>query len=247
MYACVTADIERFSDGISKYHRIYTIDDIKATRTLLNLFCELDISSTLFILGKFASEQPAIIDIVRENGYELASHGYTHTDLRTLPTHMLKEEMAKSNIFSSKGFRAPYYGIDHRVISHVEHHYLYDSSRISLRAEGVSYIHMMTESLMEIPLSTIVGLPLTSTGLRFTPSTLLKRVVLSILRRDRHLIMNVHPWELCKISDEVKVPFYVKRNTGPSFLKKFYEILQFLRRNGVEFIAMEEIYERHRL
>lgn len=247
MYVCVTADIERFQDGISKYGCHHKIDDIAVTRTLLDLFCEIDIPCTLFILGKFAHEVPVVLDMVRENGHEIASHGYSHVDLRRLPSSLLEEELEKSGLFATKGFRAPYYGLDKRMIEYLHVHFLYDSSKISVRSgEYVSHIHMLTESLMEIPISTIWGLPLTSTGLRYLPRYLLESLVRFILKRDHFLIINVHPWEFAQVSREIDVPPYVTKNTGPYFREKFCAFLKFLKELETEFITMEEVYERHR-
>ncbi|KYK36151.1 MAG: DUF3473 domain-containing protein [Theionarchaea archaeon] len=248
MQVCVTADIERFSDGVAKYDCSYRINDIVFIRKLTDMFCEVDILSTLFILGKFAYEEPAIIDIVKENGHELASHGYSHFDLRTLPFSLLKEELTKSKaFFSPKGFRAPYYGCNAQIIEQLKLHFVYDSSYVPMRTTLISHpIHMLTESLMEIPISTVWGLPLTSTTLRLLPLPIVKELVSVILKRNKYLIVNVHPWEFAKVPQEISVPFYVKKNTGLSFLNKFCELLQFLQALGGEFVTMEQIYEHHR-
>jgi peptidoglycan/xylan/chitin deacetylase (PgdA/CDA1 family) len=249
MYVCVTADIERFSDAVSKYGCSATIDDIQAARTLLDVFCTVDIPSTLFILGKYAHEEPHIMDIVKENGHELASHGYSHVDLRTLPSFALEEELSKSAVGAAKGFRAPYYGFDNRMITYLERHFMYDSSTVPVRTRGLLFqrIHMLTDSLMEIPISTVGVLPLTSMGARSLPAQVLQGVAWFILKKDNYLIINAHPWEFVKVPEKADVPFYVKKNTGQGFLKKFYQFLMFLKHRHVEFVTMEQIYEHHRL
>ncbi len=249
MKVCVTADIERFSDGVSKYGCSHRIDDTLFIRNLLDAFCTADIPSTLFILGKFVHEEPFVLDIVKENGHELASHGYSHVDLRFVSLDLLEEELSMcSAAVPSKGFRAPYYGLNKEMATHVERHFLYDSSFVWVRTRKLtSYsICMLTESLMEIPLSTVWGLPLTSTNVRLLPLRIVKELVQIILKRNDYLIMNIHPWEFAKVPQTVAVPFYVKRNTGPSFLRKFGELLQFLRELEVEFVTMEQVYEYHR-
>ena len=247
MYVCVTADIERFQDGISKYGCCHRIDDMKVTETLLNILCDRDIPSTLFILGRYAHEEPVIMDMVKENGHEIASHGYSHTDLRTLPSFLLEKEISQSRIMGAKGFRAPYYGFDRRMIPHVENHFMYDSSKVPVRTRGLSQkIHMLTESLMEIPISTIGGFPLTSMSLRLLPGVVVKGLALSVLKRSGYLIINVHPWEFALVPQEVEVPFYVKKNTGFTFFKKLTGFLQFLQKLQVEFVTMEQLYEYYR-
>jgi peptidoglycan/xylan/chitin deacetylase (PgdA/CDA1 family) len=249
MYVCITADIERFSDGASKYGCSYTVDDVVVTRKLLDLFADADVISTLFILGRYTHENPVLTDILTENGHELASHGYSHIDLRGLPYPLLEEELSKSKLSTHvKGFRAPYYSFDKRMIEYLDHHFMYDSSTIPGRTRGLLFqrIRMLTESLMEIPISTAGFLPLTSMGLRYLPEPVLKRIAFLILKKAAYLIINVHPWEFHKIPHEVNVPFYVKKNTGPHFFKKFSAFIQFLKRLDVEFVTMEQVYEQKR-
>lgn len=249
MHICVTADIERFSDGISKFGCFHKIDDTSCIRVLIDTFCEVDIPSTLFILGKFAQEEPAILDVIKENGHELASHGYSHIDLRTVPSSVLKDELSKSvPLGSVKGFRAPYYGLNKEMINQLELHFKYDSSQITVRTREFlsQHIRMLTELLMEIPISTVWGIPLTSTNMRFLPLRIVKRLSHFVLEQNGYLIINVHPWEFAEVPQKVAVPFYVKRNTGPCFLKKFSEFLKFLHRIDAEFVTMEQIYEYYR-
>ncbi|MBU7016974.1 MAG: polysaccharide deacetylase family protein [Theionarchaea archaeon] len=248
MYTCVTVDIERFQDGISKYGCCHNIEDIKVTRKLLDVLCDRDIPSTLFILGRYADEVPMIMDMVKENGHEIASHGYSHMDLRTIPSLLLEKEICQSRIRGAKGFRAPYYGFDRRMIPYVENHFMYDSSAVPMRTQGLinQQIHMLTESLMEIPISAVGLFPLTSMSLRLLPAALTKRLTLSILKKSGYLIINVHPWEFATIPQEVCVPFYVKGRTGQVFLKKFTAFLQFLQELDVEFVTMEHMYEYYR-
>ena len=248
MHVCVTADIERFSDGISKYGCNYRIEDIPVTRKLLDILCDRDIPSTLFILGRYADEEPLIMDMVLENGHEIASHGYSHVDLRKVPSFLLEKEISQSRIKGAKGFRAPYYGFDRRMIPYMENHFIYDSSTVPVRTRGVvnQQIHMLTESLMEIPISTWGVFPLTSMSIRLLPHVVIKGLALSILKKSGYLIINVHPWEFAFIPKEIDVPFYVKRKTGHAFFRKFTALLQFLQKYNVDFVTMEQIYEHYR-
>lgn len=251
MHICVTADIERFSDAITKYNRYYLIDDLTTTRTLLNTFCDLDIPTTLFVLGSYAEEKPDILDMIRENGHELASHGYTHVDLRTLPDCAAEKEVKLCcKAMPAKGFRAPYYGVNKTIIKHVESCFAYDSSQVPVRntnrMDKLLNIYMVTDSLMEIPISTIGVLPLTSMVLRLFPLSCIKVLALLVLKRDGYLVVNVHPWEFFDVSYHATVPFYVTKNTGLLFLKKFSAFIQFLKSLDAEFMTMEEVYEHYR-
>ncbi|MBU7032823.1 MAG: DUF3473 domain-containing protein [Theionarchaea archaeon] len=252
MHVCITADIERFSDAITKFECMYTINDARCIQILLDMFCDHDISSTLFLLGKAIVEEPAIFDMTRENGFELASHGYTHIDFRTLSSKELGEELEKSTrLFPVKGFRAPYYGFQPWMVQHLQHHFLYDSSKVSGRNKRLYYhtIHMLSDSLMEIPVSSMpfIPLPLTSTGIRWLPFTILKKIMNILIKKPQPLILNIHPWEYIAIPQEVPVPFYVKKNTGRAFYATMQRLLTYLKNLDVEFNTMGEIYETQRL
>ena len=64
---------------------------IKNTQKILNLFEKHNINATFFSLGYIAEKHPELIEKIKSNGHEIASHGYSHTDLRK----MTKESLIK--------------------------------------------------------------------------------------------------------------------------------------------------------
>ncbi|MGC1121449.1 MAG: polysaccharide deacetylase family protein [Candidatus Methanofastidiosia archaeon] len=255
MRACVTADIEQFSDAITKYGYSHgcshSLDGYHALRTLLDIFCEEDIPSTLFILGRYVESNPSILDLMRENGHEIASHGYTHLDLRSLSPTALEEELSRCNhLFSARGFRAPYYGFNTLMVRYLEPYFVYDSSQIPVRSawkmDTFLNVYMLSKSLMEIPISTVGIVPLTSMVLRMCPLSLAKVLALYVLKRDGYLVINFHPWEFSLIPPEIPVPIYVTKNTGPTFTRKVKAYLKFLKGLEPDFVTMEQIYELYR-
>ncbi|MBU7015417.1 MAG: polysaccharide deacetylase family protein [Theionarchaea archaeon] len=251
MHVCVTADIEKFSDAIAKYGVSCSVNDYHGLRALLDIFCEEDVPSTLFMLGRYVESTPTILDIVRENGHEIASHGYTHLDLRSLSPIALEEELSHCNrLFSARGFRAPYYGFSRLMVKYLEPYFVYDSSQIPVRSasrmDRFLNVYMLSESLMEIPISTVGIVPLTSMVLRMCPLSLAKIMALYTLKRDGYLVVNFHPWEFSFVPPEVPVPFYVTKNAGAAFIKKVKRYLKFLRELNVDFITMEQVYELYR-
>jgi hypothetical protein len=255
MRVCVTADIEQFSDAMTTYRYSHgcshSLDDYHALRTLLDIFCEEDIPSTLFVLGAYVENSPSILDLLGENGHEIASHGYTHLDLRSLSSTALEEELSRCNhLFSARGFRAPYYGFNTLMVKYLEPYFVYDSSQIPLRSasrmDTFLNVHMLSKSLMEIPISTLGIIPLTSMILRMCPLSLAKIMALYVLRRDGYLVINFHPWEFSPLPPKIPVPLYVTKNTGPTFTRKVKAYLKFLRGLDVDFVTMEQIYEFYR-
>ncbi|MBU6997232.1 MAG: polysaccharide deacetylase family protein [Theionarchaea archaeon] len=255
MRACVTADIEQFSDAITKYGCFrecsQSPDDYHALRILLDIFCEEDIPSTLFVLGAYAESNPSILDLSGENGHEIASHGYTHMDLRSLSSAALREELSRCHhLFTARGFRAPYYGFNTLMVEYLEPYFVYDSSQIPVRSasrmDRFLNVYMLSKSLMEIPISTVGIIPLTSMILRMCPLSLAKMIALYVLKRDGYMVINFHPWEFSCVLPDVPIPSYVTKNTGPAFTKKVKAYLRFLRGLEVDFVTMEQIYELYR-
>jgi peptidoglycan/xylan/chitin deacetylase (PgdA/CDA1 family) len=255
MRVCVTADIEQFSDAITKYGHSHggshSPDDYHALRTLLDIFCEEDIPSTLFVLGAYAESSPSILDLLGENGHEIASHGYTHLDLRSLSPNALENELSRCNhLFSARGFRAPYYGFNTLMVKYLEPYFVYDSSQIPVRSaskmDTFLNVYMLSKSLMEIPISTVGIVPLTSMVLRMCPLSLAQMIALYVLKRDGYLVINFHPWEFSPLPPEIPVPFYVTKNTGRTFTRKVKAYLKFLRELDIDFVTMEQIYELYR-
>lgn len=90
----------------------------KCIPPLLDLFRKTDTTITFFVLAKEAEEQPQIIEMIKEQGHEIASHGYDHTQL----TQMDKKDFIKDIKISKrilkevagvkpKGYRAPYFSL----------------------------------------------------------------------------------------------------------------------------------------
>ena len=104
---------------------------------LLELFAELHIKATLFVIGETAAANKAFWQQAVQAGHELASHSHTHV----LSFHLLTRQQKQDEIERSKktiedltgaaveGFRAPGYNIDAELLDVlVESGYKYDSS-----------------------------------------------------------------------------------------------------------------------
>jgi polysaccharide deacetylase family protein (PEP-CTERM system associated) len=92
---------------------------IQTTKIILELLEKYRASATFFTLGYIAERHPELIEEVRSKGHEIASHSYSHPDMRTLTRKTFEDDLSKSlNILSKLagekilGFRAPYFSID---------------------------------------------------------------------------------------------------------------------------------------
>ena len=90
-----------------------------ATQNLLALLDEYGVKATFFVLGYAADAYPELIARIRENGHEIASHGYYHRFVYRLSPDEFIADLAKANDAIARacgahpsGFRAPYFSVN---------------------------------------------------------------------------------------------------------------------------------------
>jgi peptidoglycan/xylan/chitin deacetylase (PgdA/CDA1 family) len=66
------------------------------TAALLDLLAERNVAATFFVLGHNAERRPALIRRMLAEGHEVASHGYSHADMRRLKPEAQFQEMKKT-------------------------------------------------------------------------------------------------------------------------------------------------------
>ena len=111
---------------------------VETTPVLLELFSKYNVKSTFFVVGYFAEKFPKLINEIQEGGHEIASHSFSHIDLRKTSKIEVEKDLIKSfdvleNVTGEKviGFRAPFFSIDTSnswVLGFLRKHVKYDSS-----------------------------------------------------------------------------------------------------------------------
>jgi polysaccharide deacetylase family protein (PEP-CTERM system associated) len=160
------------------------------------------IHATFFVLGWVAERLPHLVREIAARGHEMASHGTSHRLCRPLSDAELRDELASSKLLLEditgtkvRGFRAPNFSVDDRVLDLVrECGYRYDSSynsfslhgrygKITLNGQpraGVAY--ELNDDFFELPVS---NLPLSSISILG---------ILGTLAHFRHLNHFHLPW-----------------------------------------------------
>jgi polysaccharide deacetylase family protein (PEP-CTERM system associated) len=163
-------------DGWGKYEsRI-----MKTTNILLELFSKYNVSATFFTLGYIAEQFPNLIEKIVSQGHEIASHSFSHFDLRKRSNDEIKFDLKKSILSLEKisgdkiiGFRAPFFSISKQniaVFDIIKNFFKYDSSIFPVRSPlyGITnaprFPYMISSNpleenlngnFLEIPLSTL--------------------------------------------------------------------------------------------
>lgn len=137
-------------DAIACYFRIHALGDVpEGARTIVlhqclprfaELFAELGIKATFFVVGQDLDEDPEGRRLLAELaglGHELANHSFTHPyELVRLPRARIAEEIDRAHAVigaaanaAPVGFRCPGYEVSNDVIALLaERAYAYDSS-----------------------------------------------------------------------------------------------------------------------
>lgn len=77
----ITVDVEDWPQ--STWDRDLPVTERAADNTmrLLDLLDEEDVSTTMFVLGRFADRFPGVVKSIHARGHEVASHGYGHVEI----------------------------------------------------------------------------------------------------------------------------------------------------------------------
>jgi peptidoglycan-N-acetylglucosamine deacetylase len=208
-YRCVTGDL------ISPSQKSYGV-----MRLLLEMLRRKGVRATFFVVGYMAEAFPGLIKEMSDDGHEIASHGFTHTQLFKLTRKQLCEELKDSidllsNITGKPviGFRAPQFSVpeDYSWVFHtlLELGFRYDSSIFPVRGPGYGIpsfprypvrVTFGDSSIIEVPLSTIhrmgANFPVSGgTYVRLLPYYLIRRAIQMVNTEGIPFVVYCHPYE----------------------------------------------------
>ena len=272
-YLTITVDVEEWFhsnwfdvDHIIKryYDGMYPESDVvESIQTIIDLFEDLDIRATFFVLGGTAERYPSIIDLIGDAGHEISSHGYYHEwnghNCEIFRGHLHK---FKKKVYAHpKGFRFPnYYFSEDVLMVLAEEGFLYDSSMVPSHnipgwygdplAPVEPHVHAVEDgsSIMEFPISVSPHIRLPGAGgwfLRNASYLWTYYVVSSQLFQRGYGNIYFHNWEISTRNPHCTgIPFHVFRNTGESMLKKVnYLITMWKKMKNIHIVPFEELLD----
>ncbi len=156
MKSIMSVDLEYDFEGETTY-------SLNFIPNLLNFFDDNKIKATFFVLGKLAESHKDLIKEIAKK-HEIASHSYSHVNLKKLNEEQLEQEIQLSKEAIEKlnikcyGFRAPFFMTPPALFGLLEKHgFKYDSS-ISSFFPG-RYTNLLTptkpfkkNNLIELPI-----------------------------------------------------------------------------------------------
>jgi peptidoglycan/xylan/chitin deacetylase (PgdA/CDA1 family) len=199
---------------------------------------ELDITSTLFVTGRFAEKFADDIKYLSER-HEIASHSFYHSTFNKedlFNSRLLLEKITNKSV---KGFRMPRMKeINMQWLK--EAGYTYDASinptYIPSRYNNLKLprkIYSENDTLrLPCSVSPHLRIPLFWLSFKNLPYAIFKGLALQTLQKDNYLSLYFHPWEFTDIS-KFNIPFYVKRYSGTELTEKLRRLISDLKKNAV--------------
>jgi peptidoglycan/xylan/chitin deacetylase (PgdA/CDA1 family) len=269
----ITVDVEEWFHSnwfdakriIDKYYDGKTpqSDVVETIDTIISVFDALGVQATFFLLGGTSERYPSIIDMIKDAGHEVASHGYFH-QINRLSIDVFRAHLQrfKKNVYAHpKGFRFPNY-IFHADALNVlaEEGFLYDSSMVPShnipgwygdpRAPREPHIQTLENhhDIVEFPISVSPLLRFPGAGgwfLRNAGFLWTYYVITAQMESTGYANFYFHNWEISNQNPRHPgIPFHVFRNTGASMLKRIQFLINAWKKiDAITFSPFEELLD----
>ena len=196
-------------------------------RTILELCMENKARATFFILGKTAERYPGLVEIIRDGGHEIASHGLSHRPVSKMTPKEFEIDLDRSLDILRKragteivGYRAPSWSVRRDMDWFFDilesRGFLYDSSLFPAKTylygdNRTPRFPFRIGRLHEIPPSTleILGCRMPFSGgaaFRIWPYAILRKGLTRFKRLGRPGIVYLHPREVDPAGPRLSLP-----------------------------------------
>ena len=93
----LTVDVEDwYMDTDISTWELYEDRIVESTNKIIKLLNESDTKATFFILGYVAEHFPELVERIRDEDHEVATHGYSHTPITQQTPSEFEEDVLKS-------------------------------------------------------------------------------------------------------------------------------------------------------
>jgi len=235
---CLTVDVEdyfhvaAFRNSVKRADWEHLPSRVERnTRAVLDLFSELNVKATFFVLGWVAERYPTVVKWIAEGGHELGCHSYSHQLVYELDPERFKHDTIRAldAIEQSSGqrvtkYRAPSFSVTKRstwaLNILLEAGITHDSSIFPIRHDLYGFssaprqpfmLRIGGAQLIEFPPSTLrklgMTLPVTGGGyLRIFPLSYQKMNLHTLEKARVPGMLYLHPWELDPEQPRIKSP-----------------------------------------
>lgn len=224
-------DIEEF-DMPFEYGREISFEDqitisINGCHIILDLLKKNAFKATFFSTATFAIHAPQIIERIKSEGHELASHGYYHSKFEN--EDLLASRLKLEELYGRKvvGFRMPrMMPVDDLAIADAG--YEYNSSINPTYLPGrynnlhIPRTHFKLGNVIQLPasVSPFLRIPLFWLSFHNFPLRLYQFLAKKTYKKDGYLNLYFHPWEFTDLNniERFGFPSYVRKNSGKDMI-----------------------------
>lgn len=226
---------------------------VEGTNRILNCLQKNGVRATFFCTANFAERAPEVMRRIREEGHEIASHGYYHTTFEPADLKRSKERLEELTGVPIHGYRmARMMPVSETEIRDAG--YIYNSSLNPTFIPG-RYMHLsaprtcfIKEGVLQIPASVTPWLrfPLFWLAYHNLPAKLYLALANRTLRHDGYFVTYFHPWEFYPLGEhpELRMPFIIRNHSGEGMVKRLDDFIRYFKAKKRNFITFTEFTER---
>jgi peptidoglycan/xylan/chitin deacetylase (PgdA/CDA1 family) len=221
----------------------------KGTEIILDLLQKHQIKATFFSTVVFAEKVPHLIKRISNEGHELASHTYYHSNFEVAHLKQSKDALEALSNLEVVGFRMPrMYPVDEREIEKAG--YLYNSSINPTFLPG-RYNHLdkprtyfKLHNVWQIPasVSPLIRFPLFWLSFHNLPLSIYKFIAKWTYKNDGYLNIYFHPWEFTPLNNKAiyNFPKYVSKNSGEAMKERLNSFIESMKEKKYIFGTFKE-------
>lgn len=223
----------------------------KGLQEILILLKKHQAKATFFSTVVFAENNKDLIEQLLNEGHELASHTWFHSEFKIEDLKKSREKLTE--LFNTRitGLRMPrMMKVDEKEVEKAG--YSYNSSVNPTFLPGrynnlkVSRTHFKEGKVLQIPASVSPNfrIPLFWLSFHNFPLNFYKKLAKDVLKKDGYLNIYFHPWEFAEIKNpDFKLPGFTIKNSGNEMIERFDEFLKFLNQKKYQFGTFQDFQE----
>jgi len=211
----------------------------KGLTAILDLLKKHQMRATFFSTVVFAQQVPDLINRLIEEGHELASHTYYHSDFENEHLKRSKEALEQQFAVTVEGLRMPRM-LEVSAEEVKKAGYRYNSSVNPTFLPGrYNKLHVPKRffnenGLWQIPAAVSwFRFPLFWLSFHNLPLWLYRFLLKRSVKSIGYAALYFHPWEFTDLHQkEFNFPAYVMRNSGEKMIARFDSLLTFIKQQG---------------
>ncbi|MDN4011688.1 polysaccharide deacetylase family protein [Chryseobacterium gambrini] len=224
----------------------------KGVERILDILNKHHAKATFFSTVVFAENSKELIRRLLNEGHELASHTWFHSDFEE--KHLKESKERLEELFSTQvtGLRMPrMMPVSKNAVEKAG--YSYNSSINPTYLPGrynnlkVSRTYFNEGKVVQIPASVSPNfrIPLFWLSFHNFPLFFYKKLASDVLKKDKYLNIYFHPWEFAEIKDEAfKLPGFTVKNSGNDMIERFDEFVSWLKSKNHSFGTFQEFQKQ---